>query len=425
MKEFFQLPDPAGAAAAGKVNAAQVRAQNERLLLNLVWRERNISRAELARRTELSRSTVSAIVADLMDTGLIGFRGAGESLGGRRPVMLGFEDDALGVVGVEMGSSHVGVVVMNLRGEPKSWRSRAHDVRDDPDGTLALMVELIREGLAEAGLAPERLAGVGVGVPSPVDPARPEVLSGLVLPKWVGYDIPARLEEAFGRRVVVDNDANLGALAELWWGAGTKVRDLAFVKVGTGIGCGHIIRGEIYRGASGVAGEIGHVVVDPQGPACMCGLNGCLATLVGARALAERARAGIASGRTPTGLDAGDVSVARIVAAAEGGDALARELIEEAGRHLGIAIAGLVNLTNPATVVLGGGLVRAGEALLAPLRATLEKRTLWLALDDTEVVVSELGEREVAIGAATCVLEAALADPSLFPRLEGAQAATG
>jgi len=394
--------------------SALIRDQNHRLLLNLIWKDRTISRAEIARRTGLSRSTVSDIVDDLVATKLVGFTGAGDSLGGRRPIMLGFEDDALTIVGVDIGATHVAVATTNLRCEVRAWVNRPHAVRDDPEGTLRLVTELVREVLAKHRTPHSQVVGVGVAVPSPVDPKTPGRLSKLALPGWVGVDVPARLEASLGLRVLIENDANLGALAELWWGAGQSAKDLAYVKIGTGIGSGHILGGHIYRGATGAAGEIGHLAVDPNGPPCVCGLDGCLATLVGSEVLVAQARQHLAAGR-PSSLDPRRLSVDTLVTAALADDAVAREVIERAGRNLGVAIASLLNLLNPATVVLGGGLTRAGDVLLQPLLQTVRRRATWLALDDARIVMSDLGEREVAIGAATLVLQAALEAPATFP----------
>ena len=405
-----------GRGGHAKLDAAGVRAQNQRLLLNMVWTERTISRAEIARVTGLSRSTVSDIVNDLLDTGLVSFRGAGDSQGGRRPIMVGFDDDALALVGVDVGASHVGVATTNLRGKVHRWVERPHPVRDDPEGTLRLIEELVLAVLAEDATPLSRVLGIGVGVASPVDPAAPRDLSPIVLPRWKGYDLPAHLERVFGRPVLIENDANLGALAEHWWGAGRDGRDLAYIKVATGIGSGHIVRGQIYRGARGVAGEIGHIAIDPNGPPCVCGLDGCLSTLVGSEVLVTQARQQLAAGRS-SAMDADHLSIDALVTSALQGDGVAREVIERAGRNLGTATASLINLLNPATVVFGGSLTRAGDVLLGPLRETLRRRTLWLALDDANIVSSALGGSEIAVGAATLVLEAALDDPSRFPKV--------
>jgi len=212
---------------------------------------------------------------------------------------------------------------------------------------------------------------------------------------------------------MVDNDANLGALAEHWWGAGRGIDDFAYIKVGTGVGCGYVIGGEIYRGATGVAGEIGHLAIAPQGKLCVCGLRGCLVTLVGTEALIERTRELLES--DPVSSLAGrTLTIDVIENAALSGDALARSVATEAAEHLGIAVAGLLNLMNPSMVVLGGGLASLGELLLEPVRETVGQRTLVSLVSAAELRTSELGPQSVAVGAATMVLKAALADCRLL-----------
>ncbi|MGC3999341.1 MAG: ROK family transcriptional regulator [Anaeromyxobacter sp.] len=403
-----------GGAEAVEVAAVTPRLPHAAALLRLIWAERNISRAEIARRTELSRSTVSETVNELLVTGLVQEVGAGQSVRGRRPIVLQFQDDAFGLVGVDVGASHVGVALTNLRGQVLAWADRAHPVRTDPEGTRSLAVALIQECLARWGQGPHRLVGIGVAVPAPVDPRDPDRLSDVVLPAWKGSGGFVALEERFGVPVLVDNDANLGALAERWWGAGQGVQDVAYVKLGTGIGSGLIIGGQIYRGATGVAGEIGHLAIDPNGPPCVCGLRGCLVTLVGAQALVARAAALLPE--APGSLLArGELSLDRIEEAALAADPLALRVVRDAAGHLGIAVAGLLNLLNPAAVIVGGSLARVGEALLEPLRATVRGRTLVSSVAAARIVTSPLGARAIALGAATLALEAALADLTRFP----------
>jgi predicted NBD/HSP70 family sugar kinase len=380
-----------------------------RALLQLIWRERHISRAEIARRTGLSRSTVSEIVGDLLGTGLVTEGGAGESRGGRRPIVLRFEDDAYGLLGVDMGAAHVAVALTDLRGQVQAWEERPHPVRTDPAGTRRLILELADACLARWGKGRERLAGIGVALPAPVDPRHPHRLSEVVMPAWKGDTGLQALGERYGVPVHLDNDANLGALAERFWGAGRDVDDFAFVKVATGVGSGHIIGGKIYRGASGTAGEIGHLAIDPQGPICICGLRGCLTTFVGTAALLERAAAR-AKARPASQLARGPITVDALVDAALAGDAAAREVVTEAGEVLGVAVAGLLNLMNPSLVIIGSGVARLGELLLEPLRRTVESRTLVSSLSAARIVTSTLGHRDVAVGAATLALQEALAD---------------
>lgn len=382
--------------------------------LRLIWKERRISRAEIARQTGLARSTVSEIVGELFPTGLIAEVGVGPSRGGRPPVVLEFKDDAYTILGVDMGAAHVAVALTDLRGRVLAWEHRDHPVRTDPEGTRALIVDLCERCLGEGRSGVRRLVGIGVGVPCPVDPRHPDRFSEVVLPDWKGSSGLAMIGRRFRVPVRVDNDANLGALAERWWGTGRGVDDFAYLKLATGIGLGQFIRGRIYRGATGVAGEIGHLAIDPHGGPCICGLRGCLATLVGAQALVERARTRLAD-HPQSVLARGEVTIVSIEDAALAGDSLAVSLVREAAEYLGIAVAGLLNLMNPSMVILGGGLARLGDMLLAPLRETIRLRTLISSLVACEIRASKLGERTTAMGAATMILEEALADTRLFP----------
>jgi predicted NBD/HSP70 family sugar kinase len=274
------------------------------------------------------------------------------------------------------------------------------------------MTMAVHSVLEAGGVEPSRVLGIGVAVPSPVDNERPGELLPLILPKWEGYDIAAHLRDSFKRPVFVDNDANLGALAELWWGAGSSAKDLAYIKVATGIGAGLIINGRIFRGSGGIAGEIGHTSIDPNGPPCICGLRGCLTTFIGTPALLERAKETLrASGSNrpaPTTID-------DLVNAALEGEPSAVELMRYTGNKLGIGIANMLNLLNPEMVVLGGGIARAGDLLLDAVRDTIHGLSLPASIVNTEIRATSLNEWGIAEGAATLALEAALETPSLFP----------
>jgi predicted NBD/HSP70 family sugar kinase len=259
--------------------------------------------------------------------------------------------------------------------------------------------------------------GIGVAVASPVDPSHPDRASAVVLPAWegrLGLDVVAR---KFGVPLMVDNDANLGALAEHWWGAGQGVDDLAFIKLAMGIGSGHVIGGEIYRGATGVAGEIGHLSIDSQGKPCLCGLRGCLVTLVGAPALVDRA-AELAPSFPDSPLAGRIITIVELENAALAGDPLALQVAQEAAAHLGRAVAGLLNIMNPSMVIIGGMLARLGDLLLVPLRETIVSRTLVSSVAAAEIRAGGLGDLGIAVGASTMVLKAALADSRLFPRVD-------
>lgn len=393
------------------LGASAMRAQHSRLLLHLLWTEREISRADLARRTSLSRSTISAIVTDLLDTGLVKEAHAGVSTGGRRPIMLAFQDDASLIIGIELGATHISCVLTDLRCNIRARWSAAVPVRDEPQVALDKMITAVRSVLDAAGVPISEVLGIGVAVPSPVDPRRPGEMLPLILPKWQGFNVVHHLQQHFDRPVLIDNDANLGALSELWWVAGPSVRNLAYIKVATGIGAGLIVDGRVFRGSGGIAGEIGHTAVDLSGTRCECGLNGCLTTFIGTRFLlesaADHARASGATRPAPKTLD-------DLIDAALAGEPNAVELIRYTGQRLGIGVANMLNLLNPDTVVLGGGITRAGELLVGSVRETVARMSLAESISHADIRVTALDEWGIAVGAATLVLDSALQDPAQF-----------
>ncbi len=390
----------------------------EQSVLRLIWHEHRISRAEIARRTGLSRSTVTEIVDELLPTQLISEVGVGPSRGGRPPIVLEFNYDAACILGVDMGAAHVAVALTNLHGEVLAWRHEFHAVRTDPEGTRALISELCGSCLADVPGSRSRLIGLGVAAPCPVDPQHPDQFSEIVLPDWRGRAGLKPIATRLKVPLFVDNDANLGALAERWWGAGRGVDDFFYVKVATGLGSGHFIQGKVYRGATGVAGEIGHMAIDTQGKPCLCGLRGCLVTLVGAPALVARAKE-LRAEYPDSSLPKNKPSIEAIEDAALLGDPLALQIVREAAGHLGIAIASLLNLMNPRLVIIGGGLARLEDRLLEPLRDVIRNRTLVSSLAVAEITTSALGPRSIAVGAATYVLDAALDDARLFAAATG------
>ncbi len=384
-------------------------------VLHLIWVEQRISRAEIARRTQLSRSTVSEIVSDLLETRLLAEAGTGPSRGGRRPIALEFQDNAYTILGVDIGASHVAVILMDLGGRQLAWRQADWPVRVDRAGTLALVIRFCEECLAEHGGRRKGLLGIGMAVPSPVDPSDPERISMLAMPAWRGESGVAELRARFKVPVLIDNDANLGTLAEHWWGAGRGIDDFTYIKMGTGIGSGLLVDGKVYRGSHGVAGEIGHVAIDPRGESCICGNRGCLVTLVGTPALEALATRLLPDYPTSV-LHQGLVTIQAIESAALADDPLATEVVRRAAEYLGIAVAGLLNLLNPTAVIFGGGFARLGDRLTEPVRQQAIART-FVGSMAAEIRTSQLGPQDVAIGAATQVLDAALTDPTLFPTI--------
>ena len=382
-------------------------------VLRLNWREHQISRAEISRQLDLSRSTVTEIIKELLPTGLVAEVGNGESSGGRKPILLEFQDDAKVILGIDIGATHVSVAMTNLRGKLLLWKEKEYPVREDPEGTHKLIDELCNECFSTLNLGSEMLLSIGVSVPSPVDPIHPEYLSETIIPAWHGKSGLERLREKYGVPVYLDNDANLGALAEHWWGAGKNVNDLIYIKISNGIGAGYILGGKLYRGSRGIAGEMSHMPIDPNGRLCGCGLRGCLATVISAWALKERI--GTLSNLYPESpLLIGSPNIIDIENAALDNDPLAIQVVAEATNYLTSAITSLVNLMNPDMIIIGGSLSRLRELVLNPIQKKIDECALVSSVTKTKLVTSALGSKGIAIGAATLAIEQAFMDPKIL-----------
>ena len=392
-----------------------LREHNSRLTLRLIWESRTISRADIARRLRLSRSTVSAIVSDLLDTDLVAETGSGPAALGRPPILLEFRDEARCIVGIDLGAAHLAVVAANLRGKLRAVKRSGRDVLGDAEASAAAVLDHVAAALEAARVGRADLLGIGLSYPCPLSGPNLDQPSETIMPAWTGIDLARRLQERFQAPVFVDNDANLGALAEKWWGAGRDVDNLTYIKVATGVGAGLIIGGDIYRGSGGTAGEIGHTAIDPRGKRCRCGRNGCLEAIIGAAPLVAYARERL-SRDGESAMTAQGLTPAGIARAAVEGDRLAVEIIEETAHYLGIGIANLLNLVNPAKVIIGGDITAAGPALLGPLRRAVEEKALSKSAAEALILAGNAGEDAAALGAATLVLKRALDDIGLWRR---------
>lgn len=383
-------------------------------VLRLIWREHKISRAEISRQLDLARSTVTEIVRELLSTGLIAEVGSGKSNGGRKPVLLQFQDDAKVILGIDIGATHISVAMTNLRGKLLKWKEKEFPVRDDSEGTFKVIDELCNECLKDFNKSGnDKLLSIGVSVPSPVDPRRPEYLSETIIPAWHGKSGLERLREKYKVPVYLDNDANLGALAEHWWGQGKNSNDLVYIKISNGIGAGYIFNGRLYRGAEGIAGEMSHMPIDPNGRLCGCGLRGCLATVISAWALIERVKT-LSVLYPDSELLKTTITIKNIENAALNRDPLALQVIAEAVNYLTSAITSLVNLLNPNLIVLGGSLSRLGGLIINPIQEKINSCTLISSVNTTKLVTSSLGPEGIAIGAATLAIEQAFIDPKIL-----------
>ncbi len=371
---------------------ASLRRLNRRRVINALRQHGTISRAEIARGTGLSRSTVSSLVSELQSDGLVIEReepgAAHGEHGGRPPILLSFDASAGAALGIDFGHSHVRVAVSDLSSTILAERAAPMDTDHAAQEGLDVAVDLIGEVLAEAGIERSRVIGAGLGLPGPVDQSSGVIGSSAILPGWVGVAAGEEMRSRLEVPVLVDNDANLGALAELTHGAGRGASELVYLKVSSGIGAGLILGGRLYRGWGGMAGELGHVLVDPEGAVCRCGNRGCLETAASTGALLDMLRR-----------SHGDLTVAEMLDLARDGDLGCRRVIADAGRVVGSAAAMLFNVLNPQRLVVGGDLAAAGDLLLDGVRSSVRLSALPAAADDARVVAGVLGERAQVLGA--------------------------
>lgn len=309
-------------------------------------------------------------------------------------------------VGVDLGGTNIRTAVFDDKMRPLERAEVLTEARQGAEPVIQRTAACVREALARAELSLEEIAGVGVGAAGLTNWETGVVLLASNL-NWKDVPLRQRLsEELDGANVEVDKDTNAAALAESRLGAGEKYRDFLYVTAGTGIGGGLVLGGELYRGATGGAGDLGHVVVDPAGPKCGCGGYGCVEVFSSGAGMVDRAKEALASMDGEPGastLEPEGLTTEDIFVAARGGDAVAADVVERAGRALGLALANYVNLNNPEGVVLGGGVARAGDVYREPVERELKRRALPALAEIVELVPPELGDDVGLIGAALLI----------------------
>lgn len=369
-----------------------LRRLNEQRVVETLETHGTLTQAELARATGLSTATISNIVKSLAAEGRV--ETASVTSSGRRALGVSLLDVAEVAAGIDFGRSHVRVVLAHpgfrLIDEASEPLPIGHRVED----SIAIAARMLTEACLRTGTEHRRLLGAGVGVPGPIDHRTTMVINGAILPEWVGIDIAAQLHSALRVPVIIDNDSNLGALAQITWGEHQTCTNLCFLKIGSGIGSGLILNGSLYYGHLGITGEIGHSTIFDHGLICRCGNRGCLETVASTVTMTEML--GRAEGRP--------VSVEDIIERALAGDSATLRVIDDAGVAVGHALANVANLINPEAMVIGGPLAPLGELLLEPIRRGLNRHAIPVVGEGTSVHMSMLGDRAEALGAVALVL---------------------
>jgi N-acetylglucosamine repressor len=387
-----------------KATHAQTRQHNHRLVLRTVYDFGPISRAEVARSTGLTRTTVSDVVGDLLDDGMVEEVGRGPSSGGKAPILLSLVGDARQVIGLDLGENSFAGALVNLRGDIHRVVELPVDGRNGDDA-LATVFRLVDELLAEATATP---LGIGVGTPGLVDTRTGTILWAVNL-DWQDLPLGGLLTERYGLPANIANDSQAAALAEYTFGADQRRRaNLVTIKVGRGVGAGLVLNGSLFQGDGFGAGEIGHVAVVDDGAACRCGRFGCLETVASSRAIAARAwelanelGTPLATTKRPS---ADELAFDEVVAAFAAGDPAARTAALEAARYIGRAIAGLIGALNIGRVVLDGPVIAFGDEWLAAVGDEARRRALGLLTADTEISFGRLAPNVVVLGASALLI---------------------
>lgn len=390
-----------------KVDKSLVGVNNKEAVINMIRDHSPIFRAEIARLTGLSIPTVMKITEEFQASGLIYESGKRTSEVGKPPKLLSFIPDAKYIIGVDVGTTHVGAILMDLSANilMREWVSNqgSHAYSD----VLERVIQCVQKILDAWADSTDKILGIGIGLPGLLSAETGKVILSPAI-GWREENILPPLQERFDLPIVINHVVRAMAMAELWFGAGRGQDNFFCVGLGYGVGSSIVIERQIYSGSTGTSGEFGHMTIDKSGPLCDCGCYGCLEAIASANAISKQARFAISNGANSMMNDIvhgnlNDINAKVVFDAARAGDSLANTIVNQAISYLGIAISNAINLLDPELIVLGGGISLAGDFLLNPLVDEVSRHVL--PVKDPRIVISSLGENAVAIGSATFLLK--------------------
>ncbi|HZG15256.1 MAG TPA: ROK family transcriptional regulator [Candidatus Bathyarchaeia archaeon] len=386
----------------------RMKSLNKSTILNVIRLQGPISRAEIAKLTKLTPPTVTNIVGELLESGLVVESELGESSGGRKPIMLRIDSSRYTVIGIYAGAKRVRGIMSTLDGQVVLHGEERIPAEPDAQTFLGILHRVIRQMIEQTDPAIHTVLGIGIGMHGLVDPHQGISIFAPNL-NLRNLHVKESVEKEFALPVEVENDVRALALGESWFGQGKGLANFICINVGTGVGAGIYLEGKLFQGASYTAGEMGHTTIDVHGPKCSCGNYGCLEAIVSGPAIALRAKQAIAEGRETLLAQwqkSGEtISGELVYRAARRGDELSRELLARTGEYLGVGLANLINTLNPSRIIVSGGVSKAGELVLEPLQKTVAARSLQSSAEAVTIVTSQLGEHAMAIGAVTLFLE--------------------
>jgi glucokinase-like ROK family protein len=370
-------------------NQQVVKKNNKALVLQLIMENEPISRADIAQISGLNKTTVSSLVTELLEEELIYESGPGESSGGRRPVILHFNKDAGYAIGIDIGVNYVLCVLTDLKGKTLLEKSQLVN-RTPYSSILSIVQNLVQSLMDEMPNSRYGIVGIGVGVPGIVNKEG----SILLAPNlgWTNIHLKEDLERIFQVPVIIENEANAGAVGEQQFGAGQDYQNIIYISAGIGIGVGILLNKELFQGKNGYAGEMGHMIIEMNGKQCNCGSRGCWEAYASENALLEMADTNIESLESLTSL-------------AEDGDENAQHLFKTIGHYLGFGINNIINTFNPDQVIIGNRLALAKKWIEEPIRTTIEGYTLAYHQNEMQLGFSKLEKYSTALGVSAFVVE--------------------
>jgi glucokinase-like ROK family protein len=392
-----------------------VKQINKSIVLNTIRKKEVISRAGIAEFTGLNKSTVSFLVDELIHEGFVKEIGPGESKGGRKPIMLTINDKGGCIIGVDLGVNYILTVLTDLTGNI-IWEKKV-DLRlgEGQEKVIELLLQSIAEAVANAPKTVNGIMGIGIGVPGIVDYRKGTILMAPNL-KWRDVPLKDIVENRFEIKVHIDNEANVGAVSEKWFGIGIECSNFVYVSAGIGIGTGIIINGELYRGASGLSGEIGHATINIYDEICSCGNTGCWENYASERALLNYMYAQLERGNQDKYINHNTIdglNALSIIRYAREGSIIAVEGLKEIGRNLGIGIINLINTFNPELVIIGNTLSLAEDIILPEILNEVEKKCLVYKYHRIKIRTSRLKLHAGAMGAVSLVISELFAHPDI------------
>jgi glucokinase-like ROK family protein len=383
-----------------------VKKINTSIVLEHIRNHSPISRARIAEVTGLTKATVSSLVNELIESHLTYEIGAGASSGGRKPMMLLFNSTAGYAVGVDLGVNYIYAALSDLNGTLIEEYRIKHD-NTSQDQVISDLKACIRELIARAPKNAYGIIGIGIGIPG-ISDEQGNVLFAPNL-RWENVPLQQIIEAEFNIPVVIDNEANAGAVGEKQFGAGKSASNLVYISIGSGIGTGIIIKNELYRGSSGFAGEIGHMSIEHDGLGCVCGNKGCWELYASERALLDKAHHVFGDFK---------LTLEKLLNMADEGNQKAIELFAQLGKYLSVGVVNIINSLNPEMIVIGGRLAEAEKWLSKPLLECMHERSLPYPRDQLHVQFSELGIQSTVLGACSFAIQAFFASNKIWVELQ-------